>query len=237
MINHMQTTTPRGSLTDVLGRRLAEGSWKSGDLLVPESIAAEYGVSRPVVREAFKGLEARRMIRARHRVGTAVLPVEEWNLLDPDVIEWRSAGPDADAQLHELMALREGVEPTAVRLATVRASDEELAALSATAADLVQAFETGEIREFQAADRRFHAQIIAMTRNGALGQLLSTIDATLQTRYAATRPTFTQSTQLAVDRHVALAEGMRDRDAEGAAAVCLALITEAQVEIFRGAWP
>ena len=94
----------------------------SGDLgadrpLVPEEIGQRFEVSRTVVRESLRVLEAKGLVSARPNVGTRVRPVSDWNLLDPDIIEWRAFGPQRDDQRRELSELRWTIEPLAARLA------------------------------------------------------------------------------------------------------------------------
>jgi DNA-binding FadR family transcriptional regulator len=42
-------------------------------------------VSRTVAREAIKVLAAKGLVVSRQKVGTRVLPRDQWNLFDPDV--------------------------------------------------------------------------------------------------------------------------------------------------------
>lgn len=233
MIIRMNTSILRGRLVNELGRRIAAGTIAPGQLVAPDAVAAEFGVSRTVVREAFKGLEARGMIRARHRVGTVVLARAEWNLLDPEVIAWRQDGPDADAQLQELMTLREAVEPMAVTLAAERASAAELASLEIAAAEMRQAFLEGSVPRFERADRTFHATILVMARNEVLAQLLSTIDATLHSRYLGRRAEFTEATGPAVALHEELATALSRRDPHAGAKLSRRLVADARIEL----WP
>src|SRR5215475_12178217 len=53
--------------------RLLEGSIQSGDRLIPErELAAQLGVSRPIVREALRALSMMGVVEIRERVGTVV---------------------------------------------------------------------------------------------------------------------------------------------------------------------
>ena len=100
-------------VVDELGQRIVDGAWEPGDPLpVEDTLAAEIGVSRGVLREAVKSLVAKGMLRVRPRTGTRVLPPEQWNHLDPDVLRWKQAG-DAVALLRDTSELRRIVEPAA----------------------------------------------------------------------------------------------------------------------------
>ena len=53
-------------------------------------LSGELTVSRTVLREAIKVLAAKRLVEARPKTGTRVLPrTWHWNLLDPDVLAWQ----------------------------------------------------------------------------------------------------------------------------------------------------
>jgi len=55
----------------------------------PERLAEEFGVSRPVSREAFRALQGKGLLIARPKAGTRVSDPRTWNYLDPQVITWR----------------------------------------------------------------------------------------------------------------------------------------------------
>lgn len=115
-------------LVDTLGRRVVADP---GLTLSPDEIGAEFGVSRTVVRETLRVLEAKGLVSARPNVGTRVRPRTDWNLFDPQVIDWRLHGPQRADQMRELLELRAGVEPMAARLAAERAGEADVAALRA----------------------------------------------------------------------------------------------------------
>ncbi len=78
-----------------------------------------YGVSRTVLREALKTLEAKGLVEARAKVGTRVLPRNRWNLYDRQVLSWiHEAGPDA-AFLGSFFVVRRMVETQAAADAAV----------------------------------------------------------------------------------------------------------------------
>lgn len=85
-----------------------------------------YEVSRTVLREALKTLEAKGLVEARAKVGTRVLPRSRWNLFDRQVLTWvQEAGPDP-AFLASFVELRETIELQATTLAVRRRSAEQL---------------------------------------------------------------------------------------------------------------
>lgn len=95
-----------GQLVQQLGQMIVSGDLGADRPLVPEEIGQRFEVSRTVVRESLRVLEAKGLVSARPNVGTRVRPVSDWNLLDPDIIEWRAFGPQRDDQRRELSELR-----------------------------------------------------------------------------------------------------------------------------------
>ena len=76
-----------------LGGKIIGGEIPPGTILTSDTLEAQFGVSRTVVREALKVLHDKGLTRARTKTGTIVLERQEWNLLDPDVIAWlRTSG-------------------------------------------------------------------------------------------------------------------------------------------------
>ena len=86
--------------------RILEGEFPPGTDLPPEAaLAAEFAVSRTILREALKALEEKRVLRIRHGRGTTVRPKAEWNLLDPLVLSVQldyESSPELVAELGEV---------------------------------------------------------------------------------------------------------------------------------------
>ncbi len=80
-------------LAEILGKAIAAGEYTPGGALSPEALARTYGLSRTAVREALKILEAKGMINARPNLGTRVMPIANWNMLDTQVSSWISHTP------------------------------------------------------------------------------------------------------------------------------------------------
>ena len=113
-----------GQLVQQLGQMIVSGDLGADRPLVPEEIGQRFEVSRTVVRESLRVLEAKGLVSARPNVGTRVRPVSDWNLLDPDIIEWRAFGPQREGQRRELCELRWTIEPLAARLAAGQSRDD-----------------------------------------------------------------------------------------------------------------
>jgi len=80
-----------GNTVDFLGEAIVAGRYPVGGAVPPEPVLCEeLGVSRTVVREAIKSLVAKGMIHTGPKVGTRVLPSDDWNWFDADVIAWQA---------------------------------------------------------------------------------------------------------------------------------------------------
>jgi DNA-binding FadR family transcriptional regulator len=168
-----------GELVAELGEAIASGAFAAGDLLAPEAIGDRFGVSRTVVREALRVLEAKGMVTARPNIGTKVRPVADWNLLDPDVIGWRRSDQE---QTRQLLELRAALEPYAARLAARHGGRETADKLRPAVEAMAAALEAGDIRAFTRADLDFHASLLSGSHNALFDQLSATVGAALRLR-------------------------------------------------------
>lgn len=164
-----------GQVIEDLGARIATGELAAGTRLVPEAVAEQLGVSRTVVREGLRVLEAKRMVRARPRVGTVVQPPHEWDSLDRDLILWRVRGPDRSGQLRDLLQLRGAIEPVAVRLAASTGSPELVEHMRNAMQDMREAVARRDLMAFTRADTEFHTSLLHGSGNSAFGQLADTL--------------------------------------------------------------
>jgi DNA-binding FadR family transcriptional regulator len=171
-----------GELVGQLGQAFADGTFAADEVLAPETLGERFGVSRTVVREALRVLEAKGMVSARQNVGTKVRPVSDWNLLDPDVIEWRAHGPQQQEQARQLLELRSALEPFAARLAARHGGDETVQRLRTAEDAMMAALRANDIPAFTRADLDFHAALLGASHNGMFDQLSVTVAAALRIR-------------------------------------------------------
>lgn len=110
-----------------IGHGIVTGKFPVGSILASDAVMMEtYGVSRTVLREALKTLEAKGLIEARPKVGTRVSPTSRWNFFDPQILSWHFyAKPDA--RFYEsLFDVRRDLEGRAVALASSRRTAEHV---------------------------------------------------------------------------------------------------------------
>ncbi len=101
-----------------IGAGIVAGRFPVGSILPRDAELMDmYGVSRTVLREALKTLEAKGLVEARPKVGTRVCPRSRWALFDHQVLLWHfEAGLDP-VFVHYLFDIRRLLELETVRLA------------------------------------------------------------------------------------------------------------------------
>ncbi|MFD3523751.1 FadR/GntR family transcriptional regulator [Streptomyces sp. NPDC058653] len=169
-----------GQLVQQLGQMIVSGDLGADRPLVPEEIGQRFEVSRTVVRESLRVLEAKGLVSARPNVGTRVRPVSDWNLLDADIIEWRAFGPQRDDQRRELTELRWTIEPLAARLAAGHGREDVQQRLADMVEIMGHAIAQGDSITFSRADAEFHSLLIQLAGNRMLEHLSGIVSAALQ---------------------------------------------------------
>ncbi len=171
-------------LVNKLGARIANGDYAVGENMPMEpELVAEHGVSRTVVREAIKVLSGKGLVRTARRYGTHVCDVDEWNLLDPDVISWHEpASPMAQRIFADATQFRLLIEPRAARLAASNADRTqcELLKMSAEAIALEKTLSDDRM----AADFAFHATILDASGSMMLRQFRGFLNAISKFSYS-----------------------------------------------------
>ncbi|MEV8467435.1 FCD domain-containing protein [Fluviibacterium sp. DFM31] len=175
-----------GAAVENLGTRIVGGDWAEGEAISREAdLVEELGVSRSVVRESFRILGAKGLIRSRTSDGTRVTPRAEWRLLDPDVMDWRIRAGDTLTLLDDLQKVRLVMEPGIAFTATQMATPEQRARVQATWDRKVEVAEDTEAdaaeqrQNFIDSDLDFHRALIECVGSELLEQLYSVIEASL----------------------------------------------------------
>lgn len=162
-----------------LGIAILSGVYKPGDNLGGEIDRSEaLGVSRTAYREAIRIVMAKGLVESRPKAGTHVTPRKNWNLLDPDVLDWMFSGQPDEQFIHDLFELRGVVEPAAAAFAAERHTAEHLGALDRALAGMREHGLSNS--EGQEADQEFHTTILEAANNEALASLASTVGAAVR---------------------------------------------------------
>lgn len=219
-----------GRMLASLGPAITAGEYPPGTVLLTEELAARYEVSRTVAREAVRVLESMHLVESRRRVGVTVLPAEQWNVYDPQVITWRLAGADRGRQLRSLTVLRSAVEPVAARLAAEQATPEECAALTEHALGMVATSRGGQLDNYLVHDIDFHRAVLRASRNEMFARLGDVVAAVLTGR-TQHDVMFSDPRQEAVTLHVQVAEAVRERDGARAERIMRTITEDAMAEL------
>ncbi|WP_137109801.1 FadR/GntR family transcriptional regulator [Rhodobacter sp. SY28-1] len=110
-----------------VGRAIVSGGMPVGSSLPGDAeMMDRFGVSRTVLREALKTLEAKGLVEARAKVGTRVLPQSRWNLFDRQILTWKLESGPSPAFLDAFRLVREGLEIQAARQAALHREAEHV---------------------------------------------------------------------------------------------------------------
>lgn len=152
-------------MTQELGRAIVCGEFNANESLPSEAVLCEtFGVSRTAVREAVKMLSAKGLISSRQRQGIRILPEEEWNILDSDLLRWSLESNPSMRVLKEFLQMRIAIEPEAAALAARNARPASLAAIR-EALDRMDQAKTGSPEQALEADIDFHISILYASEN------------------------------------------------------------------------
>ncbi|KJL22985.1 HTH-type transcriptional regulator LutR [Microbacterium oxydans] len=211
-----------GAVVDDLGTRIVNGTIAPGTALSLDDLGEDYGVSRTVIRETIRVLEAKGLIVARQNVGTRVLGPASWHALDVDILRWRLASAGKRSARRDLLELRSAVEPAAARLAANRTNPASAEKLLAAAEGMRHALDADDVGAFTAADVDFHTNLFDATGNPLIAALLSLVRAALDDRIATVEDHGISAQ--AVELHQALAEAVAAGDANRAGRIAEELI-------------
>ncbi|WP_030014108.1 FadR/GntR family transcriptional regulator [Curtobacterium sp. S6] len=212
------------NLAERVGRkildRIAEGDYRIGEELPSEAVLAEeLDVSRLTIREAIKNLAGRGVILVQHGKRNRLAPLENWDLLNVELMKLRGSMRGERRNLVEqLTEVRHVVEIGAAELAAVRITPSRLgvlrrhleemkAAESATgAADVERAVE---------ADIAFHRTIIEAAGNEFLQATYRPLEEVLRAVRLETSAAESVRRE-AIHWHGAILERLESHDPEGA---------------------
>ena len=168
------------------------------DLRLDEKqLAAKLGVSRTPVRDALARLEQEGLVRIVPRRGAYVVRKSK-------------------AEIVEMITGWAALESMAARLATTRASDEEIAALR----DLFKSFQHGEqlryrLDEYSAANLRFHQAVIDIGHSPVLSEMAASLLVHMRAIRGRTIRDDDRVERSVVD-HMHILEALEARDADRA---------------------
>jgi GntR family transcriptional repressor for pyruvate dehydrogenase complex len=194
----------------IQGAQLADGSF----FMTEAQLAAEYGVSRTVTREAVSRLQALGILEGRKRKGLLVRHPDPLRLLSsslPSLV----ASPD---DWQELAQLRYALEVGAIELAIRTATDEQIERLGQITQQMEEALrQDTESPRSVGLDLEFHAQILQMTGSRLIAGMQQVLVQFFQIAPHSERTA--ASAERIIWEHRELLNAIRDRDVERARAM------------------
>lgn len=189
-----------------------EGVLRSGDRLPPErTLAAEMGVSRPVLREAIEMLEEKQIIIRRQGGGTFVGDIIGQVFKEPIT----ALLPHHRKATIDYLEYRREVECVAARFAAERATDCDMKMLRECIARMKAAHLSRDAEEETKIDVEFHSLIGEMAHNLVLLHTLRSCYRLLSAGVFQNRSRIRElagGRQALFDQHIAIAEAIFERD-------------------------
>lgn len=177
-----------------LKRDLIIGVYKPGEVILQSELADMYKIGVTPLREALQRLASIHLINNISGMGFVVAPITL-------------------SEIQDLCEIRLILEENACRLATQRASDEELETIVQLASFTYHFKDPASYFEFVEANRHFHCFIASVSKNQSLFDFLSkTIDR--MNRVILLALDLKDIAADAFDEHIALANAMKDKNLE-----------------------
>ena len=192
---------------------ISSGAWKSGYRLPPERELSEaFGVSRTVVREAVKALEARGVLESATGSGVSVRGVD-FIMLSRSFETYVQLSNQDDFEIR-LNEVRRVLEVEMVALAASRATPEQRAQLH----EIYQQMRAGDKNAKQMAelDFRLHMTLAEATQNELFKVLLAPLINQLRDHITLTWEGFPRPVNLVHEQHEAIVAAVESGDPEAA---------------------
>lgn len=222
-------TTLLDMLSGQIEERILSGDLVAGERLpAEETLAEEYGVSRPLVREALAKLRAGGYLETVTGRGTFVRHPDAGHLAESFIQQIRLTGaqPLSVAQLYEARA---AIEVAAATLAAPRATADDIAKLASLLEQMRD--NAGDAAAYTAADVGFHVAVAAATGNPLFPTLLAPLIDLIIERMFETH-SLPDATSAGIAAHARVLGLIERQDAAGAAAAMADHLAES-----RGIYP
>lgn len=184
----------REAVYDALTEMIISRELKPGTHLVESELATQLGVSRQPVREALQRLQTEGWVDLRPALGAFVhVPT--------------------DAEADQLLAVRVLLEAESARLAAQNATQEQIDALWDVQHSGEEALAADDQEGLVAANAALHADVVAMSGNTVLADLIASVDRRVRWYYL---PIARTRGKAAWDEHAELIDAIARHDADQA---------------------
>lgn len=194
-----------------LKAQIDSGEWSIGDRIPTEAeLSDQLEVGRNTVREAVRALAHTGLLEIRQGAGTFVRASSELG----GALRRRLKR----SELRESFEVRRALELEAARLAALRHTDDDLAAIDTAIGERLAAWRSRDMQAFVEADFAFHKAVVAATHNSLLIELYDDIaqavyESIAHAVYEEAPETIAQDPAL---DHQRLADAIHAGDADGA---------------------
>jgi GntR family transcriptional regulator, transcriptional repressor for pyruvate dehydrogenase complex len=192
---------------------ISSGAWKAGFRLPPERELSEaFGVSRTVVREAVKALEARGVLESSTGSGVLVRAVD-FNMVSQSLKTYMQLSNLADFEIR-LNEVRQVLEVEMVALAASRITAEQKKELRRICNDMrVDGHTSKQMAEL---DFQLHMTLAESTQNELFKVLLAPLINQLRDQIILTWEDFPRPVNLVLDQHEAIVTAVENGKADAA---------------------
>jgi len=192
---------------------ISSGAWKPGYRLPPERELSEaFGVSRTVVREAVKALEARGVLESTTGSGVSVR-LADFNMVSRSLQTYMQLSNQVDFEIR-LNEVRRVLEVEMVALAAGRITPEQRARLHEIFQQMRVSGNTA--KQMAELDFRLHVTLAEATQNELFKVLLAPLINQLRDQIILTWEDFPRPVNLVFDQHEAIVAAVESGDAEAA---------------------
>ncbi|HEX5414524.1 MAG TPA: GntR family transcriptional regulator [Chloroflexota bacterium] len=172
---------------------ILEGKLAPGERVVEAEIARQMAISRAPIREAIRKLERDGLVEYQARRGTIVAQMSREDVRDA-------------------YNLRAHLEVYAARLAVERVTEEDLATLAVLIDRMRHRAAEDDLRGLLSVDVAFHSQICHASGSKRVYRLWDSLNPHSWTLFSGLKATY--SLRQIADRHVAILDALRQRDAD-----------------------
>ncbi len=229
MIKKVQRDTLANQVIDGLLAFIDEQDLTPGDSLPSENqLAEEFGVSRPIIREALKTLQGEGLIEIITGKSATIRPVSSLLLRKffTRAIAFKSA------TFRDLIEVRRGLEIQSVRLAASNCTEDDIKTQQQLLMDMKESL--SDHKKYASLDVQFHLNIADMSGNPMLFYLIESIrDVIYDNILQGMKHRFTEETYQQVQtRHEAIVEAMSQQDSDLAQQAMEAHFDEALIALY-----
>ncbi len=200
-------------VVDKVLEMISSGAWKPGFRLPPErELSDAFGVSRTVVREAVKALEARGILESTTGSGVSVRRAD-FNIVSQSLETYMQLANRADFEIR-LNEVRRVLEVEMVALAASRITPEQRTELRQICKQMREGKNTA--KQMAELDFRLHVTLAESTQNDLFKVLLAPLISQLREQIILTWEDFPRPVQEVFDQHEAIVAAVVNGDADAA---------------------